>query len=83
MRYWWRELERVMCTHTESTCSRERLTNKLVRKKARLSKHTHRNRRKYTYNLVRRRAATNQTLQLALGMLDGLLRGLSRDDGRA
>lgn len=77
----------VWCAHTESTCSRERLTNKLVRNKATLSirylANTHRNRRKYTYNLVRRRAAAHQTLQLALGMLDGLLRGLSRDDGRA
>lgn len=74
----------VWCAQTESTCSRERLTN---RNKATLSirylANTCRNRRKYTYNLVRRRAAAHQTLQLALGMLDGLLRGLSCDDGRA
>ncbi len=39
-----RELEHVMCT-TESTCSRVRLTNKLVRNKATLKQtHTYRNR---------------------------------------
>lgn len=38
---------------------------------------------KLAYNLIRWRAASHPALQFALGVLDGVLRGVRCDDGRA
>lgn len=39
--------------------------------------------KRLTYNLIRRGAASHPALQLALGVLDSMLRGIRCDDRRA